>query len=90
MVGYKSTIFNNMNLFYQAHWARWYNSCMGLKHFVISKALLLPEEIRNLPFDQYKNAIARFRVATVEVAVLTPDNKLLLLKRKQDPGQNEN
>lgn len=49
----------------------------------------LPESVRNLPAEEYGRALARFRVATVEVAVIRPDGQLLLMKRKQDPGRGQ-
>lgn len=60
-----------------------------MKHFVLGTLPSLPEKIRNLPADEYGKALGRFRVATVEVAVIKSDAKLLLLKRKENPGQNE-
>lgn len=45
----------------------------------------LPEHIRYLDNDCYGKGLARFRVATIEVAVVNKNNEILICKRKEPP-----
>ena len=58
-----------------------------MNYYSIGEIAPLSEEIKHLDTATYAKALARFRVATVEVAVINSQNQLLLLKRKQDPGK---
>lgn len=50
----------------------------------IGNQIELPGKIKHIGNIQYGEALARFRVSTIEVLIFS-DNKLLILKRKEDP-----
>lgn len=58
-----------------------------MKIYSIGKIIPLPEDIAYLDNGVYAKALARFRVVTVEIAVVNTRNQVLLVKRKQDPGK---
>lgn len=50
----------------------------------IGSQIELPDDIKHIGNTQYGEALARFRVATIEVLIFY-ENKLLVLKRKENP-----